>query len=223
MAATRIGNEATPLVVVRGNSGSGKSALAAAIRAARPRGVAILGHDVLRRQILHVPDRPGALSVAYLDLSARFALDHGLHVVIEGILHEEIYGDVLRRLLDDHVGVTCCYRYDFPFEKTVRRHVTKGATAQEFGEAEMRSWWRDQDPLHGVLSGSSARTRRWRTRCIWSCPTVGGSTARAPRDDREVSLQVAGQFQARSCWRRRSSSGPDGSARFSSASNRIAV
>lgn len=151
MAATGVGDAATRLVIVRGNSGSGKSALAAAVRAARPRGVAILGHDVLRRQILHVPDRPGALSVAYLDLSARFALDHGLHVVVEGILHEEIYGDVLRRLLDDHMGVSCCYRYDLPFEETLRRHATKGATAQEFGEPELRSWWRDRDSLRGVV------------------------------------------------------------------------
>jgi len=73
-------------VIVRGNSGSGKSALAAAVRAARPRGVAILGHDVLRRQILH----------------------------------EEIYGNVLRRLLDDHLGVSRCFRYDLPFEETLR-------------------------------------------------------------------------------------------------------
>ena len=150
MAVTRVGDAATRLVIVRGNSGSGKSALAAAVRAARPRGVAILGQDVLRRQILHVPDRPGALSVAYLDLSARFALDHGLDVVVEGILPEEIYGDVLRRLLEDHVGVSRCYRYDLSFEETLRRHATKGMTAGEFGEPEMRSWWRDRDLLHGV-------------------------------------------------------------------------
>jgi hypothetical protein len=147
---TRTGDAQTRLVVVRGNSGSGKSALAAAVRAARPRGVAVLGQDVLRRQILHVPDGPGALSVPYLDLSARFALDHGLHVVVEGILHAEVYGDVLRGLVDDHVGVSRCYRYELPFEETVRRHATKGATAQEFGEREMRSWWRGPDPLHGV-------------------------------------------------------------------------
>lgn len=146
MAVTRVGDAATRLVIVRGNSGSGKSALAAAVRAARPRGVAILGQDVLRRQVLRVPDRPGA----YLDLSARFALDHGLDVVVEGILPEEIYGNVLRRLLEDHVGVSRCYRYDLPFEETLRRHATKGATAGEFGEPEMRSWWRDRDLLHGV-------------------------------------------------------------------------
>ena len=123
--------------------------MAAAVRAARPRGVAVLGQDQLRREILHVRDEPGCLAVAYLDLSARFALHHGLHVVVEGILPEDVYGAVLRRLVADHVGVSRCYRYELSFAETVRRHATKGA-AVTFSEDELRSWWRDQDPLHGL-------------------------------------------------------------------------
>ena len=73
--------------------------------------MAIIGHDVLRREILHVRDHPGALSVPYIDLSARFALDNGLDVVIEGILHSESYGEMLTRLRNDHIGVTRCYYY----------------------------------------------------------------------------------------------------------------
>lgn len=57
---------------------TGKSALAAGIRAACPRGVAIVGHDQLRREILHVRDCPGKPAAGYLDLSARYALDSGL-------------------------------------------------------------------------------------------------------------------------------------------------
>lgn len=159
---TAAGDESTRLIVIRGNSGSGKSALAAAIRQARPRGIAIIGHDQLRREILHVPDRPGALSVDYIELSARFALDHGLHVIIEGILHREIYGAMLRRLLHDHRGISRCYRYDLPFEETLRRHRTKdldevvrrtaakGRKPEEVGPDLLRSWWRDHDPLDGI-------------------------------------------------------------------------
>jgi hypothetical protein len=56
------------------------------------------GHRRARRVAARDPacaDHPGALSVGYIDLSARFALDHGLHVVIEGILHSETYGEML--------------------------------------------------------------------------------------------------------------------------------
>lgn len=121
----RVGSERTRLIIIRGNSGTGKSTLAAAIRAARPRGVAIVGHDQLRREILHVRDYPGTPAAGYVDLSARYALDCGLHTVVEGILHDEIYGDLLRQLIDDHLGISRCYRYDVTFEETLRRHATK--------------------------------------------------------------------------------------------------
>ncbi|MFE7406043.1 kinase [Isoptericola sp. NPDC057559] len=106
--------------------------------------MAIICHDVLRREILHVRDRPGALSVPYIDLSARFALDHGLDVVIEGILHSESYGEMLARLRSEHRGVTRCYYYGLELEETLRRHRTKALTA-EVSEADVASWYRDDD------------------------------------------------------------------------------
>ncbi|WP_454300417.1 AAA family ATPase [Salana multivorans] len=142
----QVGSAESRLIVIRGNSGSGKSTLARSIRAARPRGVAILGHDVLRRDILHVADHPGALSVAYIDLSARFALANGLHAVIEGILHSESYGVMLTQLRRDHAGTTCCYRYDLEVDETLRRHRTK-ALADEVTEDMVRSWYRTTDPV----------------------------------------------------------------------------
>lgn len=124
--------------------------LAAAIRSARPRGVAIIGQDQLRRQILHVRDCLGSPAVGYIDLSVRYALDQGLHVVIEGILYDDIYGDMLRRLVADHRGLTRCYRYRLSFAETVRRHHATKTNSDEFGEPEMRQWWRDDDPLTGI-------------------------------------------------------------------------
>ncbi|TCQ10350.1 hypothetical protein C8J34_102760 [Rhizobium sp. PP-F2F-G36] len=144
-----IGNAQSRLIVIRGNSGSGKSALAMAIRNRRPRGIAIIGQDVLRRNILHVPDIKPSLAADYIDVSARFALNRGLHVIIEGILRDDIYGDMLRGLICCHNGKSCCYRYKIPFDETLRRHKTK-AEAAEFGEIEMRQWWQDDEALAGV-------------------------------------------------------------------------
>ncbi|WP_206039791.1 kinase [Rhodococcus sp. HNM0563] len=142
--ATIVGSEASRLIIIRGNSGSGKSSLAKAIRAARPRGVAIIGHDVLRREILHVRDHPGALSVPYIDMSARFALEHGLHVIVEGILNSEIYGAMLARLRSDHRGVTRSYCYELELDETLRRHRTK-TLADEVTEETVASWYRSID------------------------------------------------------------------------------
>lgn len=157
-----IGTADSRLITIRGNSGSGKSRLAEAIRSARPRGIAILGHDTLRREILHVPDRPGALSVAYIDLSARFALDNGLHVVIEGILHSEIYGEMLTRLVRDHRGTSASYCYELELEETLRRHRTKSLAA-EVSEASVESWFRATDrvpPLEEFILDSSFTTEQ---------------------------------------------------------------
>lgn len=142
-------NAQTRLVIIRGNSGTGKSALASAIRHNLPRGIAIIGQDLLRRNILHVLDTKPSLAADYIEISARFALDRGLRVIVEGILREDIYGDMLRRLISSHPGFTRCYRYKIPFQETLKRHTTK-PNAAEFGENEMQQWWRDDDGLIGV-------------------------------------------------------------------------
>jgi chloramphenicol phosphotransferase-like protein len=167
---TGTGSADTRLILLRGNSASGKSSLARAIRAARPRGIAIIGQDQLRRDILHVPEVPGNPTIGYLDLSARYALDHGLHVIVEGILYADIYAPMLTRLLVDHRGVSRCYRFQLPFDATVRRHATK-PQASEYGADMMREWWRESDPLPGVTEHT-----------IGGDVTLAGATARVVQD-----------------------------------------
>lgn len=136
--------------MIRGQSGSGKSALASAIRAARPaHTVAIVRQDVVRREILHVDGDPGNLAVDLIGQMARYALGHGLDVVVEGILDTQRYGDMLRALVGGHDGPTYCYLYDISFEETLRRHATK-PVAGAFGEQEMRAWWKGLQPVDGL-------------------------------------------------------------------------
>ncbi len=167
------GSDETSLIIVRGNSGSGKSSLAQAIRMIKPREVAIVGQDVLRRQVLHVRDVPENAAVGLIDLTARYALAQGLHVVVEGILKESIYGSMLRTLISDHQGKSFSYRYDLSFDETLRRHLTKDVSAR-FGANEMRQWWIDQDGLTGidetVFDGEvslNEATRRIASDCRW--------------------------------------------------------
>ena len=54
---------------------------------------------------------------------------------------------MLQRLLNDFQGEKLIYYFDISFEETVRRHATK-PNAHEFGESEMRQWWKDQDVLN---------------------------------------------------------------------------
>lgn len=145
------------LIVIRGNSASGKSAAAAEIRRRYGRGLAVVGQDNLRRIVLREHDVPGGANIGLIDLTARYALGHGFHVVVEGILGTHHYGEMLTRLISDHRAFA--YFLDVPFEETLRRHASK-PQASEYGEAEMRQWWRGLDLLPGgveqvIAAGSS--------------------------------------------------------------------
>ncbi|MCK9870302.1 AAA family ATPase [Nocardiopsis dassonvillei] len=137
------------LVVLRGNSGSGKSTVAAAVRKAYGRrGMAVVGQDVVRRDVLKEKDRPGAVNIGLIDLMVRHILARGVHVVVEGIFYADHYGPMLTALIDDHPGRVRAYYFDVPFEVTLQRHATK-PVAHEYGEAELRHWWRLRDLLPG--------------------------------------------------------------------------
>ncbi|MFE4976000.1 AAA family ATPase [Kitasatospora sp. NPDC056651] len=142
------GSGRTVLVVVRGNSGSGKSSVAAALRAAHGRGLAVVAQDNLRRTVLRERDVPGAAAVGLVDAVARYALDHGFHTVVEGIMAADRYGPMLAGLAAGHRGLTRFYYLDVPFEETVRRHATRPQRA-EFTPAEMADWYRERDVLPG--------------------------------------------------------------------------
>lgn len=134
------------LIVIRGNSASGKSAVAAEIRRRHGRGLAIVGQDNLRRQVLRERDVPGGANIGLIDLTARFALDRGFHVIVEGILHADHYGPMLTALIADHAELARAYYLDVPWAETLRRHATKPQAA-EYGEREMRGWFRERDLL----------------------------------------------------------------------------
>jgi predicted kinase len=142
-----VGSTSTGLVVLRGNSGSGKSTISRKLQDHHVRELAVVSQDVLRREILGVGDVRGNPAVGLIDLVARFALNRGMHVVLEGILRSDIYEPMLRSLAADHLGTTGFFRFDLPFDETLRRHNMKGR--MDFGERELEQWWHDDDALQG--------------------------------------------------------------------------
>lgn len=157
----RVGTTQTRLVVLRGNSASGKSTVAGMIRQRFGRGLALVGQDNVRRVVLRERDRPGAANIGLIETVARYALDAGYHVVVEGILYADHYGPMLAELRADHRGPTHGYYLDVPFEETLARHATK-PQAQEYGERELRDWYRRLDLLpdrtETVIGANSAPT-----------------------------------------------------------------
>lgn len=138
------------LIVLRGNSGSGKSSIAAGIRHRHGRrDLAVVSQDVVRRDILRERDVPGGANIDLIDTIVRWSLDRGYHVLLEGILDSGRYGAMIEALAADHPGPTLGYYLDIPFAETLRRHATK-PNAHEFGEPEMARWYRERDLLPGI-------------------------------------------------------------------------
>ncbi|MFI6675824.1 AAA family ATPase [Kribbella sp. NPDC050470] len=142
---SKVGDESSRLVVLRGNSASGKSTTAQEVRRRVGRGVAWVEQDYLRRILLREHDRPAAPNIGLIDQTVRYALDNGYHVILEGILYSPTYGAMVRQLIADHAGHTGVYYFQLPFEETVRRHHTKpsyGVTADK-----LRDWYQPCDLL----------------------------------------------------------------------------
>ncbi|MEU0568110.1 AAA family ATPase [Nonomuraea sp. NPDC005983] len=143
----RTGSPETALVVIRGNSGSGKSSVARALREVYGRrGLALISQDVVRRDILRELDKPGAVNIGLIDIMCRHALDAGYHVILEGILTASRYGEMLQALRRDHLGSTSSYYLDVSWEETLRRHETRPQRSQ-FSAIEMRQWYIERDVL----------------------------------------------------------------------------
>ncbi|MFJ5804115.1 P-loop NTPase family protein [Streptomyces decoyicus] len=148
-----VGTEDTRLIVIRGNSASGKSSVAAGLREKFGRNLAIVGQDNLRRIVLRERDRPGGANIGLIDLTARFALNNGFHVVVEGILYADRYGTMLQDLVRAHRGISRCYYLNVPYTETVLRHATKpdAEYLKHITEDHLRDWYREKDLLPDTL------------------------------------------------------------------------
>lgn len=140
-----IGDETSRLVVLRGNSASGKSATAQELRRRVGTGVAWVEQDYLRRTLFREHPFVGAPNVGLIEQTVRYALQSGYHVVLEGGLYEPQYGVMVRELVADHVGVTGVYYFEVSFEETVRRHASKPLTTVT--PEKLREWYQPGDLL----------------------------------------------------------------------------
>lgn len=135
------------LIIIRGNSGSGKSVAAKKLRVKMGGETMLISQDIVRRDILGVKDDTGNPTVQLLYDMAMYGKSIGFNVILEGILRRKANGDMLQKLIQDFGGNASVYYFDIPFEETLRRHNTK-PNKDEFGEEAMRRWWLEKDYLN---------------------------------------------------------------------------
>ena len=134
------------LIIIRGNSGSGKTTTAKRLQQHLGRGTLIVSQDVVRRDMLKVQDRDGNLSMDLIRQITEYGRGKCEYVIVEGIFSEQRYGDMLRELIQFYNGKAHTYYYDLSFQETVRRHNSRSKKT-EFGEESLRDWWNAEDYL----------------------------------------------------------------------------
>lgn len=135
------------LIILRGNSGSGKTTTAKALQKKFGHGTMLISQDVIRREMLYVKDGPNTEACQLLLELALYGKKHCKIVILEGILNAKWYERLFESLLKEFDNQIFAYYFDIPFEETLNRHQQK-LNAHEFGETEMRRWWKEKDLLN---------------------------------------------------------------------------
>ncbi len=137
----------TKLIIIRGNSGSGKSTIAKELRerAKQPNRIALIEQDYLRRIILKEKETEGTNNIDLIEQTVVFALKRNYDVILEGILYSERYKAMLSKLMNIS-SQTYIFYIDVSLEETLKRHSMK-PNAHEFGEKDISSWHNKNDVL----------------------------------------------------------------------------
>lgn len=134
------------LIIIRGNSRSGKTTTAKRLQTYLGPGTLLVSQDIVRREMLKIKDRDGNLAIDLIRQIAEYGKDKCEYTIVEGILYTSIYGEMLNNLIRYFDRNAFAYYFDLSFEETVTRH-NASAKKGEFGIESMRAWWNPDDCL----------------------------------------------------------------------------
>ncbi len=132
------------LIILRGNSGCGKTTVAKELQKRFGRNTLLISQDVIRRDMLKVKDGNNTEALPLMKELLIYGSKHCEIVILEGIMYADWYKslfELANLLYQDNLYA---YYFDLPFEETLKRHQYK-PNCQEFGEKEMQCWWREKD------------------------------------------------------------------------------
>ena len=132
------------LIVLRGNSGSGKTTISKALQKRFGRNTMLIAQDVIRMQMLNAKDIEALPLI--IDL-IKYGKQNSDITIVERILDSEFYRPLFEVIVEEYGVNVFAFYYDLPFEETLLRHNTKPNRA-DFGEQDMRRWWKEKDYIN---------------------------------------------------------------------------
>lgn len=138
------------IIIIRGNSASGKTSLAQSLQEELGENTLLLSQDLLRRTMLLAHDGSDTPTIPLLLDMIDYGRKHCYVTILEGILRSDWYQPIWEKILTsyppNHIHA---YYYDLPFSETLNRHASR-EKAKVFGEASMRRWWLEKDYLQTI-------------------------------------------------------------------------
>lgn len=110
------------------------------------RGTLLISQDTVRREMLYANGGAETQAIDLLINLVKYGKENCTTVILEGILHADWYQRLFETVKDEFGNNIYAYYFDIPFEETLLRHKTK-PNAGEFGEEDMKRWWREKDYL----------------------------------------------------------------------------
>ena len=129
------------LIILRGNSGSGKTTVSKELQKRFGRNTMLISQDMIRLQMLYAKDAEALPLIIQL---LKYGRQNSDITILEGILDSEVYESLFETAVKEYGADIFAFYYDLPIEETLRRHATKPNRA-EFGEQDMRRWWKEKD------------------------------------------------------------------------------
>lgn len=132
------------LIILRGNSGSGKTTVAKELQYRFGSNTMLISQDVIRRDMLKVKDGENTQALPLMKELLIYGSNHSNVVILEGIMYADWYKPLFELAVKLYGTEVYAYYFDLTFEETLKRHQTK-PSCHEFGEEAMRRWWREKD------------------------------------------------------------------------------
>jgi predicted kinase len=175
-------NDGPLLIVLRGNSASGKSTLARDLQCELGAGTANIGQDHFRRVVLREHDVADGDNIGLLANTIRYCSGLGHHVIVEGILVARHYREMLCQVIAEHQGPSHVFYLEVSLDEAMRRHQERPLAAEVSADS-FRTWYVPSDllgaPGETVLDATESTQRN-----VATIIRMVGDSRSAPRDAR---------------------------------------